>query len=1351
MNLTVDIRAKIYSSVVPVRCGSKVGTAFFITPDTLLTARHIITDYVESEHAEKISISVGKQIFCEPEFIAEEGVPIDVILLRSIDFKNENLGRESLCLNLLADNFNLESKLAIVGYPEEFGKNENLISLDVLNRIEVQQQDYDRTVVRKDSLEFTSYSGFSGSPVINEKGSVIGIALEQQNQGIGYLSIRKISDLLRKKNIDVSEDWQSEDFSPLGRGTSQRQVEEAVNYASVRYNRDLHVANKDRDQDLDIFCGYGVEEQCRQELSQLEADAIEFYGITIEPKSVGGYNLGKYVDLPDALYAWATKNHKKNFRSYNYYQETDAKVKKILREWSIAGQQRAIIHASAGCGKTHYMCYTAERLSKKMNVYLLFGSRFSGDKDFSSQLTAMMDIGNHSLSDLNERLISSKENALIIIDAINEGAGDSFWKTAVRQIESKFSLFRNIKFILTYREGDSSLNFDGWEDIVISGFGENRDEAIEKYFSHYDINDEDNSIRRKYRTVFNEPLFLSIFCQTFHDISSGQLKDITYSLMFRLYIYRRNEVVSVKVDEDPYRNVTYKFLEKIANYSLYYADCSHVPRKKARQYADQICRWRPWSKNLLHCVLNENLLIETGSTSDSVMFAFQKMGDFLMADIFASNKMADEEKINYVIKVGGWAPYRRFVSALISDWNLTPRLLKEPLKRLGGITPSILESVRNHGLNHALVIDWLADNRIISTFILHDYFEELPLKYFEKIHDIFLKLNLAKRDEVWSSQVNKLYLEYKAESFSNFIDVVVEEDNESLKKYTIFLCWMSTSSYPIIRKTVTRRLTAFFEKHYDMIRYAINKFRECDDPYVMQVITCAVYGCLLRKRDADFSHRVASILYDSLFSNGSSPADIIIRQWSLLIFQFSDYLNNTQDFTDKAKPPFKLPNPYTVIKDRNIETNEKYFGENNGSWRMFETLFGFSDFKRYILGSNSRSESSVFFQKDKEGNLAGLPLQDIQMMIANIAKHDLGWNDNLGELDKGIESKGRYNNKEERFGKKYLWLALYRVDAMMADNYYVAKDSFGGISNKEDLAQIPYPWYTEEYSHLDPSILSESDTYPETLSSPNFISVKGVPYDTWLSQTYPIDNPRLILGDNGDWIVLTCYDGYEVPEEDETVKDFFLFTNAAFVRNGDLKAYNDWAKDQNFYGRWMPERRNGSIDHLWNEYPWADTYKRTEEYDENLDCTPSGCPVHISLSYESQLQEEWGDLNEDNIGLREVVMPNNIMMEQLGLYTAERGIIRDLKKPEIKAAVNFEMDRLRGLAIRRDYLQKFLNRNNYSLVYYTLGEKYVHRRKDYHNVGYRHNLSGAYFYNDKENKVETVQSIHIVESYPKAQ
>lgn len=92
-------------------------------------------------------------------------------------------------------------------------------------------------------------------------------------------------------------------------------------------------------------------------------------------------------------------------------------------------------------------------------------------------------------------------------------------------------------------------------------------------------------------------------------------------------------------------------------------------------------------------------------------------------------------------------------------------------------------------------------------------------------------------------------------------------------------------------------------------------------------------------------------------------------------------------------------------------------------------------------------------------------------------------------------------------------------------------------------------------------------------------------------------------------------------------------------------------------------------------------------------------------------------------------MPNHYVMEDLKLYTAERGIIRGCDTHDI-VSVNFKMDKLSGMAIRKDYLDKYLSDSGYSLVYYSLGEKLIRKNGNYQNIGPIFKLSGAFSYED---------------------
>lgn len=1338
MKYPIDIRKVVYASVVPVRCDNERGTAFFVAPDTLVTARHIVAQ--NAVNGVPVIISTDKQVLCDVEYIAEEGVNVDVVLLRCKDYQQEDY------LKLLAAEFNEDRQLTIVGYPKEFGNCSDIISMEVQDRLGNRKEDYDTTVVRTDSLAFTSYKGFSGSPVLNEKGSVIGITVNQLGGSLGYASIKSIAARLEEHGTIVSKDWQSEDFSPCGRGTSQRQVEKAVGYAALRYNRNLHVSNATLDGELDLFAQRRQSIDLEEKLRKIESDALGYNFDFSE--SLNEYQKGDYDNLQKILYNWHNSHEEKDFTSFTlkFFQDNYIKFPELIEEWHRSQKQIVLFKGKAGMGKTHYVCATAERLCKKMNVYLLFGSRFSEEQDFETQLYSMMGIGENALQKLNDKMKEEESNALIIIDALNEGATESFWNVAMKRMETLLKQYDRLKLLITYREDEDFDLSIPCNIIELRGFEDNTQEAIQKYFAHYQIDDTDGNIQKRYFAEFSEPLFLTMFCiVASHDLRY-MMDDFTYSDLFHQYIKYRNDMVSNGVDEDSHRNVTENALMKFANYSLYYNQCSDISRQKARHYADQICRNRTWSNNLLNWILKENLMLSTGQQGERLMFGYQKMGDFLMADIFAHNKMTDAAKVDFILEKGTrreYASYRRFIIALLSEWELLPQLLERKIATK--MHHLILASLRHHGKNDQVILEWMQTNNIYSVRILHDFLQDLTLEVFMVAHHVLKSADIAHRDMAWSTMVNQEYsYRLDAQRFADFIDIIPREDtDEGWSKIVILLCWMCTSPHPYVRGTIIRKLVEIFGKKPSMALFALNEFFDCNDPYVVQVVTCAIYGHLLRKRDEKEASEIANMILQFLYQNNKAPVDILVRQWSMLTLALADELNETNTHLGAIKPPFSSENPYDRIIDKAKNITNKYFGESKGSWKMYETLYGFSDFRRYIIGTNSRTKSDVFLKSGNNGIQCVL-LSDIQLMVANIAKHDFHWNDELGKLDDNVYSEGRYNNLTERFGKKYLWLALYKADALLSDHFKVADGcNYLYSPTENDIEPTPYPWHTREYSRIDPTILNASDAQAYTsFQADELEDVQSETNEQWMSKEHQIPKPRLMVKDTdgSEWIVLTCYDGYRLDAEEGTVKDLFLFSNVAFIKYKELEIFWRWAAMQNFYGRWMPERRNGSIDYLWNEYPWADTYKRTLRDVDDWENPGKGATFTINLSYEAQLQEEWIGLDETKMSLKEVSMPNHLVMKALNLYTAERGVVRDKSNNAI-AARNFSIGKMNGLAMRKEYLDQYLSDNNLALVFYSLGEKYIIQKGTYQSMGQRYDLSGAYCYHD--NSFDEIQPMHI--------
>lgn len=483
MKYPIDIRKAIYASVVPVKCDTERGTAFFIAPDTLVTARHIVAQ--NAVNGVPVIISTDKQVLCDVEYIAEEGVNVDVVLLRCKDYQQEDR------LKLLAAEFNEDRQLTIVGYPKEFGNCSDIISMEVQDRLGNRKEDYDTTVVRTDSLAFTSYKGFSGSPVLNEKGSVIGITVNQLGGSLGYASIKSLATRFENHNVVVSKDWQSEDFSPCGRGTSQRQVKKAVGYAALRYNRNLHVGNSGFDEEVNMFALRQYRLYKEKDIKEIEYKAIISFG-----KELVKYRKGDYDMLFTMLRIWRKNNPNSERWSpdiKDFYRDEYPKLQPLIDKWRLGKNQIVLAKGKAGMGKTHYVCATAERLCKEMNVYLLFGSRFSEDQDFESQLCSMMGIGENALQKLNGKMMEENSNALIIIDALNEGATENFWNVAMKRMETLLKLYDRLKLLITYRDDEEFDLSIPCSIIELRGFEDNTQEAIQKYFAHYQIDDTDGN------------------------------------------------------------------------------------------------------------------------------------------------------------------------------------------------------------------------------------------------------------------------------------------------------------------------------------------------------------------------------------------------------------------------------------------------------------------------------------------------------------------------------------------------------------------------------------------------------------------------------------------------------------------------------------------------------------------------------------------------------------------------------------------------------------------------------------------------------------------------------------------
>lgn len=1353
MNTHLNIEDVAGSIVVPVWCGSEKGTAFFISPTKLLTAFHVVAEYVADDSDIFISVN-GITTECTCEELAKGR---DIAILTCVSYINE-------CspYSLLSSDCRKGQVLSIVGYPEELGNGIDAFSFSVVNvrTITSIPNQFDIVVRRIDKFALSTYMGMSGSPVVNDFGSVVGIVTDELYNSLGYTSIHSIMENLTEKGIKYEDNADLEDTSDFGLGTCAKYILEAQEQAGSRYSRDLQVDDKDTERIISRFAGIGFDDDLenisndyknfseiireakkKTEIEKFKKQHIE--NLIISNKFVEG--LYQLKNLRDKSYSESSV-HLFTAKERKQISDIISKADQYLRMQKYLSEKGLAIVGDAGCGKTFTLCKISEKLCKKENAYLLFGTDFSGSEmPLETILRKLKWKQPNSFDLLNDKMLKEGKFAIFIIDAINEGAGMYFWQEKLPTLLNQFRKWSRIKIIVSIRKQTVQTDvlnetIEGFTRLPIPGFKDVR-VAVKKFFEHYNLDkdiDDFNQIQ-----AFSNPLFLKIFCEAYSEAYYRDSESPNIIEIYKSYIYKRNHVVSVGADADPRMNYTKCLLERIAYYSLWNLQCGDIPREKAKSYSYRLCPYRMWSKDLLYNTLRANLLMEykTYDGREWITFEYDSMGDYLKADVLLRHKDDDYSKLKFLCRLVDFttAEYQtstdktkifNFIKAFLSIWNPPVGLWHHKEIINGKLTELFIESLAFRNVTNDLMrTDGTIMEKILDAnphYLQPDVFINLLESHNESVisefHQKLLSMGMSERDTIWSASANSFY----------YIDDELKRlwNNNGINKKSllVFEVWLLSASYPSVRFPALRHIVNQLEETdiVDEVLYLMSVFKNVNDPYVLQGLYAAIYGYIVRKRNTNLS--ISRMIVESFYSkHGQAPYDFVLRHWTLKILEWQWHLSCDDTYWKAAQPPYNPPisNPYENIPNEDIPEN--FFGTNHGADSLHRSLFVW-DFYRYTMGGNTSDDLDKFIGKDNKH----ISIKDTAKAIALLIKNKYGWNEALDEYDSSVPYESGHYHRTERIGKKYQWIGLSEVYAYLLDTCKVCKDRW---SKKKKFRTINYPWLVSNHIYLDPS-LRENDTLDDV--------VKGLfdeyPKDSTMEQSMkswiddekcmPPFNPIQVDRDGGEWVVLQGYDTRKENDdvEKEQTRERFLYYNTCLVDLKNKSIFAEWAKTANFYGRWMPES-TGSIDFLWNDYPWSNTYT-SSLYEDG--CVDEKIPCDVELTYEAELQEDFrGVQSEENIAST-VYAPCRSIMDSLGLYTAERGIVRKSDNGEIVAINRLILgESFHGLLIKRTFLNEYLKKQRKCLFYCLLGEKNLISSPHY-QILVRNDFTGAALYKDND-------------------
>ena len=182
----------------------------------------------------------------------------------------------------------------------------------------------------------------------------------------------------------------------------------------------------------------------------------------------------------------------------------------------------ALVYGEAGIGKSHLLCdVSLNRIKNNQPTVFLLGSQYQGGNPIELIQDAV-DLKRHGMGQVLGAIDAAGEasgsRALIVIDALNEGAHRKDWHSYISSFLTDVAEFKNIAVLLSCRStylryilpDDSVLHADRLVRIEHPGFRGHEHRAAERYLSQQGISKPSSPMLAP---EFTNPLFLKTCCK----------------------------------------------------------------------------------------------------------------------------------------------------------------------------------------------------------------------------------------------------------------------------------------------------------------------------------------------------------------------------------------------------------------------------------------------------------------------------------------------------------------------------------------------------------------------------------------------------------------------------------------------------------------------------------------------------------------------------------------------------------------------------------------------------------------------------------------------------------------------
>jgi hypothetical protein len=1021
-----------------------------------------------------------------------------------------------------------------------------------------------------------------------------------------------------------------------------------------------------------------------------------------------------------------------------------------------------LLDGEAGIGKSHLLADIAStRLSECKHSILLLGQHFnvtdSPEKQILDQLGLKCKF-NDFLEALNCKAQISKTRLLIFIDAINEGAGKSFWPDYLNGFIEDVRKYKWIGLVLSVRTSYISLfedNIKCLSNILIRythyGFRSVEYEASKAFFKNYNI--ELPSIPLLH-PEFQNPLFLKLFCEGLNKANYSKIPDGINGItgIFDFFIDSINKKLSTpnNFNIPSGINIVKEVICQLTKYKL--DNKTYIPINVAIEIILNTQKKYGINGNLTdelfsECILSKNLFWKENIYEEGVYISYERFEDHLIVSEILNNisneKIKDEFKecgllFNYIKNESSIRRNKGIIEAL--SIQLPEKYDTELFELVSDcaschIADAFVSSLlwrKNNMQVSAKAIEYI-NNIILKSEETHDYFWDTviaisinPEHFFNanRIHEVLSKYSLSDRDSWWTQLIHYWYNEDR--SIKRLIDWAWSLNDkkyisdECIELSSIMISWFLVSTNRRLRDSSTKALICLLENRVHIAIKLLEKFENINDPYILERIFAVVYGCALRTKNIENLKELSEYVYKQIFNKDEVYPHILLRDYARGIIEYTLYLNIPLKINvEKIRPPYKsvfpqIPSDVEIEKFKVFHKGTIFLDRHQGNGMIFDSMevelsrdgkvAWYGDFGRYIFQSNFYN-----WEQFRPIDLKNIAIKKI---------FDMGYDDEKhGEFDRKIIHPDRHYVEVERIGKKYQWIAMHELLAQISDNYrMIAPWSWG--ENRE-IINFTGPW-EPCVRDIDPSSINiiEKNNIADIQFKPININWEG-DNKLWLKNNLDLPDPKIIMEDNlKEWVML---EGIREFTEDELFgnekyslprKQFWYMIKSYLVSASQYNKIHKWLSNKSFMGRWMPES-NHRYEIFNREYYWSPAYDffKKEYYGRE--------PVHklvdrkngkkignVILTTESYLWGSQYDFSKEDT--LKFLKPCHEFMKEMKLTYKNNDSYMYSKTGELICFDLFEgSSDYPCLFFKKSVLNNFLVKNNYKIIWTVLDEKII--------------------------------------------